>query len=268
MKTEDYKIGYVGVIDILGFGAFTEDDANFQKIRHMMDLIFLQKRNFERNLEVKYSILSDTVVIMVELTDTQKFDYVFLESVISQIGYIRSYILDSTGLYSRAAITFGEYFYDEELNCLFGPAITKAAKLAEKSDDYIPAEEDKRFSERPAAIIVDDVFTNETDNPFYKDFLDGCVDDCLLNYRFNKIGKTGFFLYNPYYESFEDYCITSKNSISASTQSFFEPFCRREKDRLSRQIENSSEKNKKKYLVEKDLLEEFIVNFSKYDPYG
>ena len=256
----NYKIGYVGVIDILGFGSFSEDHDNFQRIRYMMDLICYQKRNFERNFDVKYSILSDTVVIMVELTDLKKFDYVFLESVVFEIGYLRSYILKSTGLYSRAAITFGEYYYDEKRNLIFGPAVTKAAKLAEKSGDYISTQDDKRFSERPAAIIIDEVFTKKTSNPFYSYFFDGCVGDCLSNFRFRKIGNTNYYLYNPYYECFDDYRYNSVDEEDRNFESLFESFSRIEKDRLNVRIENASDENKKKYDVEKDLLEEFIAN--------
>lgn len=257
-----YRIGYIGVIDILGFGFFTEDEEHFQRILNAMNRIYVQKRNFERNFEIKYLILSDTVVVMVEANNEAKFDYVYLESVICNIGYIRSYILNNTGLYSRAAITFGKYYYNEERGIIFGPAITRAAKLAEQADRFIPEKEDERFKERPAAIIVDEVFTKKTDNPFYVLFYDGCVyEDCLSGYRFKRIGNTDFFLYNPYYESFDDYYYTSISETYYDEITLFECFCSREEDRLSFQIDHVDETKNKKYKIEKDLLKEFATNF-------
>ena len=260
-----YKIGYVGVIDVLGFGSFTEDVSNFNRIHSLLDHILYLKRNFERNLaHLKFSILSDTVVVMIEIDNSRKLDYVFFESVLSNIGLIRTFILNCTGLYSRAGITFGYYYYDDKTGTTFGPAITRGANLAEKSDLCIKI--DSRFDNRPAAILVDDVFSRKENNPFYNWFLNGCIVDYLSNIRLKRIQNTDYYIYNPYFEAFQDYLCTSRNKVNYSDDVFFENFCKRERDRLKHQFDNANKDIAEKYLIEKEMLDDFITNYPKIGP--
>ncbi len=264
-KNFTYTIGYIGVIDVLGYGEFTKDEDNFHKIYSLMNHIFYQKRNFERNFEhIKFSVLSDTVVVMVEATDPQKYDYVFFESVLSHIGLVRTFILNCTGLYSRAGITFGKYYYDDKTETIFGPAITKAVKLAEKSDEFIKT--DPRFKNRPAAIIIDEVFSKKGNNPYYQYFLEGCVTDWLSNIRVKQIQNTDYYIYNPYFEAFQDYLYTARNTDNYSDDMFFDMFCKRETNRLKQQIENANKDIAEKYSIESELLNDFISNYPKTGP--
>ena len=262
----DYVTGYVGVIDVLGFGCFSMDENNFNRIYKMAKHILYQKRNFERNLEyVKFAIISDTVVVMIEANEKTQ-DYVFFQSVLSNIGLIRTFILNSTGLYSRAAVTFGKYYFNDSTNTIFGPAITRAAYLAEHSDKCIDPLIDARFASRPAAILIDKVYCDK--NSIYHSYLlNGCTVDYIVDeIRTTQIGNTNYYLYNPYYESFQDYLYTSKSEVDYSDEVIFKNFCKRERSRLEKCISQSNEEQKNKYNIEDEMLSDFEKSFRKTGP--
>lgn len=265
-KKNGYVTGYVGIIDVLGFGDFSMND-NFHRIYSMTQSILYSKRNFERNLKnIKFALLSDTVVVMIEANQNTQ-DYAFFQSILSNIGLIRTFILNHTGLYSRAAISFGEYFYDNSTNVVFGPAITKAAKLAEHSDKYIDSCIDERFAFRPAAIIIDDVYCTGENNDYHDYLLGSCIFDYMANdVRISRIGNSNFHLYNPYFEAFQDYLFTSKCETDYGTNFLFESFCKRERKRLADRIKQSNSERKEKYRVEQDMLCFFENSFKKSGP--
>ena len=262
-----YLTGYVGVIDVLGFGRFSMDENHFYRIYKMVKHILYQKRNFERNLEyLKFAIISDTVVVMIEASEKTQ-DYVFFQSILSNIGLIRTFVLSSTGLYSRAAITFGKYYFNNSSNAVFGPAITRAAYLAEHADKCIDFSIDARFTSRPAAILIDEVYCRKDKNIYYDYLFHGCTVDYILNdIRTTRVGDTNYFLYNPYYEAFQDFMYTTNNEVNYSSDVLFDIFCKRERSRLENCIKESNEEQKAKFIVESEMLSTFERNFKKTGP--
>lgn len=255
----EYKLGYVGVIDILGFGCFSLESNNFDKIKSLMHDIYALKSTFERELgHVRFSILSDTIVVIVELTDQTSGDFVYFDSVVRCIGLIRTLILNCTNLYSRAGITFGYYYYDEKINIIFGPAITRGAILAEKADQIL--NQDLRFESRPAAILIDNIFGGKENNAFLHIFEQSCVDYRLENKEFKRIMDTDYFVYNPYYKAYDDFCLYGKKPVNnLSNIESFESFCTGEENRLKLQLKG---KYADKFIIEKELLYDFKRTFS------
>ena len=246
----EYKLGYVGVIDILGFSSFSQALRNRDNINSLMHDIYALKSTFERGLgHVRFSILSDTIVVIIELTDQTSGDFVYFDSVVRCIGLIRTLILNCTNLYSRTGITFGYYYYDEKKNIIFGPAITRGATLAEKADQIL--NQDCRFKSRPVAILIDNIFLNKNNNIFYHIFEQSCVISLLEHREFKQISDTNFFIYNPYYKEYDDFCLYG-NYLSDIES--FESFCTKEEDRLKLQLHG---KYARKFKLEKKLLSEF-----------
>ena len=252
-----YISGYIGVIDVLGFGAFSNELANFDNIKAMMEDIICCKNTFEKIFKhVKFSILSDTVVVMIKEDYKQIGDYALFDSILRAIGMIRTFVLDNTGLYSRAAITFGYYYYNEKNNVIFGPAVTHCAKLAEAADEYITI--DSRFDNRPAAILVDDVFSVQGNNPFYNSFQHGGVTSHLstlsLRRELRQVVGADYYIYNPYFDAFENYKL-SKKTKETSDDILLESFCKREKDRLQKQLEGD---HAEKFNIEEEMFQDFL----------
>lgn len=261
-EESNYLTGYVGVIDVLGFSNYSMDLSNFEKILYMTNLELVFKKNFESMFDhIKFCILSDTVVVMIKADEYKKFDYSFFLSVIDNIGRIRSYILKSVGLYSRASVTFGEYYFDLKQNIIFGPAISRAAKLAEKSEKFFPNSE--LFKDSPSAIIVDDVFLKQNSENYNK-FLDGGIVHLIkINKMFKRIERTNFYFYNPYFEDFEDYSLTSSNEVSCSNGDMLNNYIFRERERLRYASSLENGKYKDKYKVEEQCLNDFETFESK-----
>lgn len=206
IKKEKYIVGYVAAIDVLGFtGYICENDGNYHKARNMMNLIAANKRMYENNFDhIRFTICSDTIFVTIEVNDELKFDYAFFQSIVTKIGLIRSIILNEVGLMSRAGITFGKYAISSEgSNVIFGPAIIRAVRLAEHIDEFEGINAD--YSERPAAIIIDNLFTKYPDEEIDNEFLNGGTKNYIEeNYCFEHIGY-GFYVYNPFFEDYEDH---------------------------------------------------------------
>lgn len=252
----DYVIGYVGAIDILGFGNFSMYEGNYKIIRNTFNSIVSCKKNSENNLEVKYSLNSDTVVITIEVNNETKYDYVFFQTIVEQIARVRGIILKGMKLFSRGAITFGKYVCEsQESNIIFGPAITRAVKLAEKADEFIIT--DPMFKNRPSSIIIDNYLTGKYPNDdINKRLIDSGIIEFVSERRDYKYVDNGYFVYNHFYQDYEQFKITSKAKEETCNQDFLKDFVNKFTDILNRQKAVKPEK----YNVEEELLQDFLID--------
>ena len=217
----DYKFGYVAAIDILGFADLSAEEANYLKIRDLMNLISDVKTTMSLNLErIKFNICSDTVFITYEIRGAEDFDEDRFKSILNEVCLAHHFIASRVGHLSRAGITLGKYVRAEgRSNILFGPAVTKAALLAEKMDKICPNHE--LFLTRPAAIVVDKMFFDYPDSRIKEEIRDSCLKSFLEdNCEFVRI-DSGYYLVNPYFAGFNHFQMGSWlcNEKKSSNQS-------------------------------------------------
>lgn len=251
---DEYKFGYIGVIDILGFGDFSMKDENYFVIDRLMKRLDSFRRNFSLNYDdAKIVIMSDTIFVLTEIDVEQKYDPAYFMSVLSLLSTFKGIINNDTKLFSRASITIGKYCYYERDGILFGPGITRSVKLAERARNFISEGLDSSlFSNNPAALIVDNMFFNNSDETIKRTLEhNGTVSFIKNNNYFTPCGNE-FYYYNTFYECFNDYYLTSINEVNFSKEVILNDFCTKIEERLQLHSEYSE-----KFIIENKCFEKF-----------
>lgn len=258
---DEYQFGYIGVIDILGFGDFSLKDNNYYVIDKLMKRLNYFKRNNERNFnETKIVIMSDTVFVLTEIDSEQKYDPAYFGEVLRLLSSFKGIINNDLKLFSRASITIGKYRYNEQDGILFGPGITRSAKIAEKSKYFISEGLDPLlFFDNPAVLIIDKVFFVNEDKTIMETLKNnGTMIFVENDNKFTHCGG-GFYYYNTFYDCFNDFLLTSINDVNYSKEIIFNDFCKKVQDRFDLNKEYS-----KKYIVEKMCFEVFKKDWRKH----
>jgi len=192
----EYKKGLAIFIDILG--TKESDFNNLYNINKIFHKELISLKNRQRLCKKFVTSFSDCAYIMYISDEINKennlFSHIFIQDSLIDLSYTISTILVN-GFLCRGGIYYGELYFEEENNILFGPAINEAYKL-EKNDTMpriiIDDKLGKDFYEKETEynknnyqkIIRKDTF----DNSFYLnylnvfsqfDYLD--IDDGLFN---------------------------------------------------------------------------------------
>ncbi len=262
-QSSSYSSGYLGLIDILGFGNFSKNSENFKAILKAFTSQYHLKRTLESALpDVKYFIMSDTVVVMVSPPQNMEKDYVYFETLVSQIALLRHSFLRELGLFSRAGVTYGQFYFDPNKGILFGPAVTRAAVLAEKACTLIESEGlSESFRDRPAAILIDKCFTGSGDQRLRDLFLESGVTEHIkwrTSYYIPK--ENEFFLLNPHKVSMENFVHSDPERYRAHGKEdlLFHDWYQWFSDLLSQSEKNARPECKTKYRIERQTLELFV----------
>lgn len=256
---DEYKFGYIGVIDILGFGDFSFKEENYYAINRLMKRLDSFRRSFNLNInDTKIVIMSDTIFVLTEIDTEQKYDPVYFGSVLRLLSTFKGIINNDTKLFSRASITIGKYSYDDQSGILFGPGITRSVKLAEKSGNFISEGLDSSlFSKNPAALIVDNVFFKHNEELIKRTLEhNGTVSFIKNDDHFTPCGNE-FYYYNTFYECFNDYYLTSLNEENFSKEIIFNDFCMKIEERF-----RLHKKYSEKYIIENKCFEYFKKNWT------
>lgn len=122
-----YTKGYVGFIDILGFGKYVSEKNNSKTIKDLFYFINKFQSFFnESSLSVKIAFFSDTIILTVEEIEKNNLSMLF-----TAIEMAENYLFKHTQLYFRGAIAKGYYYNNDGI--AFGPAIVSAYELEKKA---------------------------------------------------------------------------------------------------------------------------------------
>ena len=254
-----YSLGYVGVIDILGFGSFTKNKSRFSAIIETLEAVKLLEKNLNYNSDSSRIIsFSDTIVVITKIDNDNKFDYAYLKQLISLLIMLRGIITDKMGLYTRGSVTIGEYYYDEKKKILFGPAITRAVKLAECASEFICSENlGQEFKDRPSALLIDKLFLNNSDQLLSKQLKQNGVAS-LFRDDTNVFVKSGPFYYvNQYFWLYEEYYKNKMLGKDMDESELLSSFIKIEETKLNKQKEKQE-----KYQLEKRCFNDFVNDIS------
>lgn len=242
-----YTKGFVCYFDILGFGSFSKDTNNLDRIEKMIKRFrSISLLTEKMPLIGKISFFSDSFFFTV--SNQEMKEATFFESILTFTCLARDIIQEIVGTDIRAGISYGEYIHNKNGE-IYGPAVVDAVKLAEpkKEGDKL-----KSFlNGDPAAILINKSVFNSplnSNNELYNLFIDA-------KHKYNEIEESRFFIVNPYY-------------FIAETK-FYEFSCYGERVkyknlcRSRREIINKNGENKEKYRFSLKFLDEFEKDPSK-----
>lgn len=163
IKNNNYDEGFVIAIDILGFSQLTYIESNFSSIKSAYEKLVSITNTYNMNsFPGKFCYGSDSI-LMTYSKDFANSIGTLLDSAISWITLFRYIVNKELYLDIRAVITYGKYIHTGEMNSIFfGPAITRAFKLAEQKSSF--SDFPSPYKEiNPASIIFDNVLQNHKD---------------------------------------------------------------------------------------------------------
>ncbi len=139
MNRENFRDGYVLMLDMLGFKERTADIKS-----DFIDCWRALKKDIQRTArEMKYGydihintlFLSDTIIICFSL---KKNDHCDLNTLLLSIPeLIQSFFLkymEKSGIFFRGALSFGKFIFLSKENIVMGPALNEAAEWYESTD--------------------------------------------------------------------------------------------------------------------------------------
>lgn len=249
----DYKFGYIGTLDILGFGNYCYNKNNFSILKSLMDDLYAIKKTYEYNFKENICIMSDTIIIMVEIKDNQKYDTAYFDSLVEWIAMLMITIRHRIGLFCRGSITIGNYYFNNERNILFGPGVVRGVTLAEKinSVNEIQAVNSKLIK-RPAALIIDNEFFDYPDDSVKRLLFENMTTESVKNsQKYISVGAN-YYIYNTYYSEYNYYVLSNEDPNA------LESFIKEAEERIEKQ--SNIPGFEEKYYFEKSCLDSFIKN--------
>ena len=187
---QNYISGFVCYFDILGFGSFTQNEANLDTIKKLIvNLKQAININEQNHFIGNIAMFSDSFFFTV--SDDEMREAGFFTSIIDFVCMARDIIQHHIHTDIRAGIVYGNYIHLKN-NAIFGPAITQSVRLAEPKKERDPL---KLFlTGDPAAIII---HPNVLESPLnkYRE-----LERILTNNkRYIPLGDSGYYVVNPYY---------------------------------------------------------------------
>lgn len=238
---QEYKNGFVCYFDILGFGAFSSKEENFEIIKKLVaNLQGLIRMNNLNHLIGKITFFSDSIFFTVE--DNELRDYMFFTSIIDFVCTARDIIQEHIGTDIRAGVSYGKYIHLKSGE-IYGPAIVQSVKLGEHKKEESPLS--SYLEGDPAAIVIHENVFSSPANKF------GSLLRLFKSHpeRYKQINETNFFAVNPYYFIYETkwYGYAFEEKIMDKHQ-----ICTH-----WRQIIDSNVNHKEKYRLASKFLDEF-----------
>jgi hypothetical protein len=216
-----YTKSIVAIIDVMGIKRWFGEESDYIKQMQMYkawDFIIAssQLKEVKQDLyekygdfPLKYSILSDCVVVSVDVDVPEAFSKIFLFLRV----FINSMLTDlTTPFMTRGAIVIGDIF--QESNIIFGPALIKAhymeKNIAVNFRHIIDKEDFTSFREYKDELgqnILDVLFYEADDGYYCFDYLKSYlfyVDNRLTVYPDSDAEKIGIATLKRIYELIED----------------------------------------------------------------
>lgn len=256
---DSYEEGFIGYLDILGFGAYSKKQENFEKISELFNtcLPFVNTHNINFT-DSTFIIMSDSILLVYPNNKKEAYCYdTIFETILENITLFKYFINQTTGLDVRASITYGNFLCTNNNKIIFGPAVTRAVEIAEKLE-IIP--------KNGAGIIVDNIikiYANNNGNSPFNYLLYDIIKSHPDRY-FPSAFDNNYFIYNPYFHICGQILFNygfnnlSKNEREQKIKEYIESQKKRLDLNCSINIKTAS-----KYINEKDCLNRFIKTYEK-----
>lgn len=126
---EGYVDCFLGVVDILGFSDFVNQNANpMITIVQIIEHSFLVNESYRDKIDFK--LLSDTIIVF-----TKEKTQLALLLLLFALENFSLKCLEN-GFMSRGSVVKGNFFLDKENDIMISPAFIEAYTLEEKEADY------------------------------------------------------------------------------------------------------------------------------------
>lgn len=129
---DNYSEGFIVFMDILGFSAYVEKNKSIIKLKKINDFTekIMSLYNSNNISGIKIAFFSDSFVLTTEEKTVQSFNSLMIACHLINIS-----IFNSIGLFTRGAVTFGEFYHED--NIAFGPGIIQAYRIEDNDSKYV-----------------------------------------------------------------------------------------------------------------------------------